>query len=250
MRLEKLLLQPKKQLLSSNQADVVSFLNAYFGSGVDCAPNEARVKYTKYRWSQLYKTFYKEHCRLLEREPVSYHEFCRTRKHHCPHFKRSRRTRRGGWNHLSCGTCDSLKRKIAHAPDEKTRKGSEEKLEDHHKFQEKHGNYYYFTRAKAIRRMSDNDVSMIVDASGGTGTTYSPRYRTTEKGEPSRHSVLKAKNTFSKVHGVGTYVYQSLPELEGQGSNLVCEVNTIILFEWYVYNPMFVLCAGYLSHRA
>lgn len=65
---------------------------------------------------------------------------------------------------------------------------------------------------------------MIVDAAGGTGSTHSPRYRTTEKGEPTRHSMLKVKNTFVKIHGVGSLVFQTFQELESQGGNLTCEV--------------------------
>jgi len=82
------------------------------------------------------------------------------------------------------------RRKKARAPDEVTRKMFQAKLVRHNAFQKAHRKHYYDTRSKAIRNSSD-DVSMIIDKSGGCGTTYSPRYNTTEKGEPARHTMLK-----------------------------------------------------------
>ena len=35
------------------------------------------------------------------------------------------------------------------------------------------------------------------------GTVYNPRFITTEKGEPQRHHMLKTKQTFCLVHGLG-----------------------------------------------
>ena len=64
-------------------------------------------------------------------------------------------------------------------------------------------------------------LSLIVDAAGGTGmrlykdfaavylhdypagTTYQPRFMEVIKGEPPRHTVLKTKQTFAVIHGIG-----------------------------------------------
>ncbi len=43
------------------------------------------------------------------------------------------------------------------------------------------------------------DLSMIVDAAGGTGTVFQPHMMAVEKGEPDRHELLKSKCTFTKV---------------------------------------------------
>ena len=67
-------------------------------------------------------------------------------------------------------------------------------------------------------------ISMIIDAAGGNGATFYPRFRTIEKSEPQRHELLKTKLTFAVVHGVGTYIYQSFPDLGCQGGNLTLEV--------------------------
>jgi len=67
-------------------------------------------------------------------------------------------------------------------------------------------------------------MSMIIDAAGGNGATFYPRYRVVEKCEPQRHDLLKTKMTFAVVHGVGTFIYQSFPELGCQGGNLTLEV--------------------------
>ena len=65
---------------------------------------------------------------------------------------------------------------------------------------------------------------MLEDACGGNGATFYPRYRIVTKGEPQRHELLKTKMTFTVVHGVGTYVFQSFPDLGCQGGNLTLEV--------------------------
>lgn len=54
------------------------------------------------------------------------------------------------------------------------------------------------TRAKAMQN-PDCDLSMIVDASGGTGTVFQPHMMSMEKTEPERHKLLKTKCTFTKV---------------------------------------------------
>ena len=157
---------------------------------------------------------------------ASYSLFCHVRRTRCSQYKRSPRARPGGWNHVSCCVCDKLKRLIS-TTSGKLEKEEEHKryraeLKEHHDFQNKHRQHYYKTRAKAIRNHA-HDVSMIVDAAGGAGTTYQPRYHSTEKNEPARHFMCKVKHTFVKMHGIGTLVVQSLPDLESQGANLTID---------------------------
>lgn len=65
---------------------------------------------------------------------------------------------------------------------------------------------------------------MIIDAAGGNGATFYPRFRSIERSEPQRHELLKTKMTFAVVHGTGTCIYQSFPDLGCQGGNLTLEV--------------------------
>jgi len=70
---------------------------------------------------------------------------------------------------------------------------------------------------------------MIINAGGGDGCTYVPRYTTQEKHEPKRHKMFKIKTTFIKVHGVGSLAVISFPLLENRGVILhlnVCHVES------------------------
>lgn len=80
--------------------------------------------------------------------------------------------------------------------------------------------------------MKIGDVSMIIDSAGGSGTTFAPRYSTTEINEPARHEMCKIKSTIIIVHGVGTKVVVTIPELEKQGCNLTfaCVLEGLLLF--------------------
>jgi hypothetical protein len=209
--------------MSKSKEDVMAFLHAYFAGTADCAPEEARVLYTKRTWLDIYKIYVAEHCNALGSSPVHYSVFCHVRATECKNYRRCRTTRKGGWNHLSCKVCDNLKRLISKAKNEESRKKYQARLDKHRRFQEQHRRVYYNTRAKAIRN-SEFDVSMIVDAAGGTGSTHSPRYNTTEKNEPARHTMMKVTNTFAKIHGLGTLIVQSIGELEKKGGNLTVEV--------------------------
>jgi len=51
--------------------------------------------------------------------------------------------------------------------------------------------------------MKKGDISMIVDARGGTGSSYIPSFNSSEKLEPLRHTMLKIITTFVKIHGIG-----------------------------------------------
>ena len=60
---------------------------------------------------------------------------------------------------------------------------------------------YYRRRAKAVEPqfVKKGYLSMTIDAAGAQAANYSPRYSTTEKGEPARHHMLKMKSTYVKV---------------------------------------------------
>jgi hypothetical protein len=64
---------------------------------------------------------------------------------------------------------------------------------------------------------------MIIDAGGGSGCSNIPRFQSTEKGEPARYLMLKIKSTFIKVHGIGSLLFVTIPDIEKQGGNLTVE---------------------------
>ena len=83
---------------------------------------------------------------------------------------------------------------------------------------------YRDVRHKAVRPSNnDKDCSMIVDAAGGMGATYSPHCKFSAKGEPERHRLHKFKSTFVKIHGVGSKIFITHSSLETEGTNLVLE---------------------------
>ena len=52
---------------------------------------------------------------------------------------------------------------------------------------------------------------MIINAAGGNGATFYPRYKTIEKSDYQRHELLKTKMTLAVVHGVGSYICNHFP---------------------------------------
>ena len=50
---------------------------------------------------------------------------------------------------------------------------------------------------------------MIVDAAGGLGAIFLPRYSTIEKNEPARHEMCKIESTIIKVHEVNQSSYHN-----------------------------------------
>jgi hypothetical protein len=83
---------------------------------------------------------------------------------------------------LACDVCEELKQKLASSktPDEDKPKLRED-LKAHYAFQERQRDCYYDTRAKAVRNRN-HDLSIIVDAAGGSGTTHLPRWPNARKG--------------------------------------------------------------------
>jgi hypothetical protein len=140
-------------------------------------------------------------------------------------YKKSVTLAKGGYNHLRCDVCDTLQRKIRGCEDEAARVLVQDEFMEHLQKQERYRFVYSRRAVKTTSNMfKDSYISMIVDAAGGCGTTYSPRFTTKEKNEPDRHTVLKTKTTFCVVHGVGTFLFSSLPKLGNQGANLTLEV--------------------------
>jgi hypothetical protein len=60
---------------------------------------------------------------------------------------------------------------------------------------------YYGRRGKAVEPMyvQRGYLSLAIDGAGAQVTNYTPRYSTSEKGEPARHDMLKIKSTYVKV---------------------------------------------------
>jgi len=61
---------------------------------------------------------------------------------------------------------------------------------------------------------------MIIDAGGGSVYSNILRFNCSEKREPTRHTMLNIKTTFIKVHGIGTLLVVTIPDIEKQGGNL------------------------------
>ena len=164
---------------------------------------------------------------------ISLHTICIcNRKQRRPQYKKHRSQRRSGWNHLECSTCNQLRRDIKKENDNNKLLDLKAEFDAHKRRADFAREVYYVTRQKAKNNQRKGDISMIIDAAGGTGTTLIPHFCTTEKKEPQRHEMLGTKCTFVKVHGVGCIIVVSIPELEMQGSNLVfeCVLQGIIFF--------------------
>jgi hypothetical protein len=66
--------EPKNHKLQEKRDNAVAFLERYFKTDVDYAPDEANVRYTRENWKLIYKK-YSEHCRNLTVESLSYDKF-------------------------------------------------------------------------------------------------------------------------------------------------------------------------------
>ena len=115
-------------------------------------------------------------------------------------------------------------------PRERNKKEEAKKIAIRHREEHLHRaatsrKFYHNRRHKASREeyVKRGYLSMMIDGAGAQASNYSPRYNTTEKGEPARHKMMKIKSTFIKVHGVGGLVLTSSPDLEKQGGNLTVE---------------------------
>jgi hypothetical protein len=72
--------------------------------------------------------------------------------------------------------------------------------------------------------LDDNDICMHVDGAGVIGMKHLPYYPQQLTNEPQGFTCLGLKNTFAKIHGFGRRVYQSYPDIEKQGANLIVEI--------------------------
>ena len=124
---------------------------------------------------------------------------------------------------MECNECYSLQRKIKKMLDEQTRRQLTDALDFHRKLAESAKEQYYRARSKAVKNKTNGDISMIIDAGGGSGCSHIPRFNSSEKREPARHAMLKIKTTFVKVHGIGSLVVVTYPDIEKQGGNLTVE---------------------------
>jgi hypothetical protein len=149
-----------------------------------------------------------------------------TRKSERRQYKRSKAIRKGGYNHVRCSVCSRLQRLILTKKNHTAERDAlqSEFLAHVTKQQVYRDIYEAIIRKSTSISYKKYIMSMIIDAAGGNGATFYPRYRVVEKCEPQRHDLLKTKMTFAVVHGVGTFIYQSFPELGCQGGNLTLEV--------------------------
>ncbi len=116
-----------------------------------------------------------------------------------------------------------MKRRIKSEKEITERRKLEDILRNHKKTAWDAKQKYYNTRSKASKNLDKGDISMIIDAGGGSGCSNIPRFQSTEKGEPARHLMLKIKSTFIKVHGIGSLLVVTNPDIEKQGGNLTVE---------------------------
>ena len=141
-------------------------------------------------------------------------------------YKRSKTIRKGGYNHVRCGECSRLQRLILlkklHTAERDT---LQSEFLAHVTKQQVYRDIYEAVIKKCTSvKHKKFTLSMIVDASGGNGATFYPRVKVVEKSDPQRYQLLKTKMTFAVVHGIGTLVYLSYPDLGSQGGNLTLEV--------------------------
>ena len=73
------------------------------------------------------------------------------------------------------------RRGIRKEDDEHKRRELEARYDDHRSRARFAKEEYCRTREKAVKNMKIGDVSMIIDSTGGSGTTFAPWYSTTEK---------------------------------------------------------------------
>jgi len=116
-----------------------------------------------------------------------------------------------------------LQRKIKRELDETVRRQLMDTLETHRELTDSAKKQYYDVRGKAVKNKVKGDITMIIDAGGGSGCSHIPRFSSSEKREPARHTMLKIKTTFIKVHGIGSLVVVTFPDIERQGGNLTVE---------------------------
>ncbi len=203
-----------------------AFLDAYFSSDslVQNAPN-APEKHLRKKWKDLYLDDYIPWCKYNELPAVKRNVFTSIRKRERPRYKKSQKMRRRGFDLTSCTRCELYETLIRKEKDPETRSTLTNSFEYHQRLARGARDHYARHRAKATLPINQNcDMDMAIDASGGAGTCNFPYYAAAAKDEPSRHSLLDIKCTFTKIHGFGTKVYLSFPTLETQGGNLTMEV--------------------------
>ena len=84
---------------------------------------------------------------------------------------------------------------------EKAKYNAEARLRTHRVRARTSRHMYYYRRAKASTEKNARRgyLSMVIDGAGAQASNYCPRFKTTEKGEPARHDMLKIKSTYIKV---------------------------------------------------
>jgi hypothetical protein len=136
-RSNKLVKRPIVASSSSNYlhhrySDVLDFLDTYFKTGVDIDPSNSKYRYMDLTWTSLYTTVYLDKCKELKIVPLSYAVFVAVRKEFRPHYRRSRRIGKTGWDHLRCEDCERLGREIRrHQRGSAEEKSAEKLFKDH-----------------------------------------------------------------------------------------------------------------------
>ena len=220
----------------TQQEQLLAFLDFYIPQYSDQAPDKNRVYEIKESWEDVFQK-YVDSCNKNKINHLDYPNFCRIRKKDRPNYVKHASQSHAGFDHLKCDICEVstrhiniLRKKRDHEMDDEKMRILDVELRKYESLLAGHRTRanasranYHLRRVKAVYHRNRGDISFIVDASGAHVTCYTPRFSTTEKGEPARHTVLKIKSTYVKVHGVGSFIVQSLPDIECQGANLTCE---------------------------
>jgi hypothetical protein len=204
---------------------LLSFLDVYFGSHplVEHAPNHNQ-KHLRKTWKAFYMEDYLPWCVANNEVPIKKNMFFAIRKQKRPAYVKSAKMRKRGFDVTSCSLCDKYEEQESTCKDAEELRKIKRMHEAHMNKSSDHRRHYVHARTKATTNLNKyKDMSMIIDAAGGSGSTRFPHYASHGKNEPPRHKLLSIKCTFAKVHGLSTKIFVSFPDIETQGACLSLE---------------------------
>jgi hypothetical protein len=234
--------------MTVGQSKILAFMKEYYTKDrVEYEPASGDLLTIKSSFQKAYEEDYKAHCVAANVKPLSYAAFTEVRRKFFPQLKKHKsHKRKCGFNHTACDICTQSSRAMNKVKSAFEYEKIKSLLSDHISSLVACRMNYQCTEAKAVitnqifERLDNNcsDVSMVQDASGGTGTVYHPHYHFFSAKEfPKRFDLLRVKCTFCKIHGHGTYIYVSLNQLESSGANLSLEVVYAALFRYLASKP-------------
>lgn len=145
---------------------LLSYLDIYFGSDalVEHAPN-SNQKHLRKTWKEFYQEDYLPWCTVNNEIPIPRNLFNSIRKHQRPHYVKSSKMRKRGFDVTSCSTCDTFEVLEAKCKDAEDYRKIRNAHEGHMGKATAHRRHYASTRTKAttvINRNSDIDRKSVV----------------------------------------------------------------------------------------